>query len=122
MAPPPGSDLTVWVVDIFRSPILIAGWKRQSGSVPVGVAAVKVEVEGENVHRRLTQETEGSAAGVSVNDGAQLGDTHAAGFRNEFRSTRLLSDIRARKPPSRLHASHTRNGPILTAFLHGDWL
>jgi hypothetical protein len=25
MAPPPGSDLTVSVVDIFRSPILMAG-------------------------------------------------------------------------------------------------
>jgi hypothetical protein len=82
MAPPPGSDLTVWVVDILRSPILIARWKRRSGSVPVGVAAVKVNVEGENVCRRLTQETEGSTASVSVNDGAQLSDTHAAGFRN----------------------------------------
>ena len=58
------------VADIFRSPILIARWKRPSGSVPVGIAAVKVEVKGQNVHGRLTKETEGPTAGVSVNDGA----------------------------------------------------
>src|SRR4029450_4456964 len=78
MAPPPGSDLTVPLTVTFCSLILIGRRKRQSG--PVGVAAVKVEVQLNNVDRWLAGETEGSAVGVGIQDRAQLVDAYAASF------------------------------------------
>jgi hypothetical protein len=81
MALPPGSDLAISVVDIFRSPILIAMWKLRSAPVPVGVAAVKMEVEVESVYRWLAEEDDESAVGVGVHNRIKLSNTHSPSLR-----------------------------------------
>jgi hypothetical protein len=61
-------------------PILVGMSKGCSASV--GVAAVQVEVEIENVHRWLTEEAEGATTGVRINDSAKLRDADTAGLRH----------------------------------------
>jgi hypothetical protein len=72
----------------------------------VGVAAVKVEIEGESVHRWLNQETEGELVRATTT------------ARSLFRYARQLSDIGTRNWPSHLYGSDTRGGAILTVFLY----